>query len=33
MIYTPQTPDELEVVYQLLLESYAFVTGKLVKRN
>ena len=33
MIYTPQTSDELEVVYRLVLESYTFVTGKSVKHD
>jgi len=27
MIYSPLTPDELDVVFQLVRESYAFVTG------
>lgn len=28
MIYTPGSPDELEVVFQLVQSSYAYVTGK-----
>lgn len=28
MLYTPRTKDELIVVFQLLMESYKFVTGK-----
>jgi len=28
MIYTPRSKDELEVVFQLVLGSYSFVTGK-----
>ena len=28
MLYTPQTFDELETVFQLVLDSYNFVTGK-----
>lgn len=28
MIYTPGTMDEMEVVFQLIVESYNFVTGK-----
>lgn len=28
MIYTPRSAEELEVVFQLVLESYSFVTGK-----
>ena len=28
MIYTPGSMDELEVVFQLVVESYNFVTGK-----
>jgi hypothetical protein len=28
MIYTPGSTDELEVVFQLVVESYNFVTGK-----
>ncbi len=27
MIYTPTTKEELEVVYQLIMESYRYVTG------
>lgn len=30
MIYTPVTKDELEVVFQLVVESYQYVTGNLV---
>ncbi len=28
MLYTPQNPDELESVFQLVVDSYNFVTGK-----
>lgn len=28
MLYTPSSQDELEVVYQLVVESYRFVTGR-----
>ncbi len=28
MIYTPQTADELDVVFELVLDSYAFITGR-----
>lgn len=28
MLYTPGSQDELEVVYQLVVESYRFVTGR-----
>ena len=28
MIYTPQSMDELDVVFQLVLASYNFVTGR-----
>lgn len=28
MIYTPVSPDELDVVFQLVLHSYDFVTGR-----
>ncbi len=30
MIYTPQTADELDVVFDLVRESYSFVTGRSV---
>ena len=28
MLYTPQTPDELEVTWQLIVDSYNLVTGE-----
>jgi phospholipase/carboxylesterase len=28
MIYTPQSADELEVVFELVLDSYNFITGR-----
>lgn len=30
MIYSAQSPDELDVVFQLVLESYSFVTGRVL---
>ncbi len=33
LIYTPQTKDEMEVVFQLIIESYNFITGKKLKTN
>ncbi|MGI9502633.1 MAG: luciferase family protein [Geminicoccaceae bacterium] len=30
MIYTPQSADELEIVFELVLDSYNFVTGRTV---
>lgn len=30
MLYTPRTPEELDVIFQLILDSYNFVTGRAV---
>jgi len=31
MLYTPRTMEELEVIFQLIVDSYNFVTGRAVK--
>ena len=31
MLYTPRTMEELDVIFQLVVDSYNFVTGRSVK--
>ncbi len=33
MLYTPRTFEELDVIFQLIVESYNFVTGRSVEAN
>lgn len=31
MLYTPRTPEELDVIFQLVVDSYNFVTGRTIQ--